>query len=65
MYNILEVELPMHTVPVKPGRNLAVILEAAARNYRLKSMGFDTLAELDSRMRNRDQDDDLDLFLEL
>ena len=64
-YNILEVELPMHTVPVKPGRNLAVILEAAARTYRLKSMGFDTLAELDSRMRNRDQDDDLDLFLEL
>lgn len=65
VYNFLEVELPMHTVPVKPGRNLAVILEAAARNYRLKSMGFDTLAELDSRMKNRDDGDDIDLFLEV
>ena len=63
VYNILEVELPMHTVPVKPGRNLAVILEAAARNYRLKSMGFDTLAELDSRMKNHDQNEDADIFL--
>lgn len=64
-YNILEVELPMHTVPVKPGRNLAIILEAAARNYRLKSMGFDTLAELNSRMKNHNNDEDIDLFLEL
>lgn len=64
-YSILEVELPMHTVPVKPGRNLAIILEAAARNYRLKSMGFDTLAELDNRMRNHSQEEDLDLFLDL
>ncbi len=63
-YNILEVELPMHTIPVKPGRNLAVIMEAAARNYRLKSMGVDTLAELDTRMKNHDQKEDIDLFLE-
>ncbi len=54
----------MHTIPVKPGRNLAVIMEAAARNYRLKSMGVDTLAELDTRMKNHDQKEDIDLFLE-
>lgn len=65
VYNILEVELPMCTVPVKPGRNLAVILEAAARSYRLKSMGFDTLAELDARMKSHDQDEDMDLFLDI
>lgn len=62
VHNILDVEIPMHTVPVKPGRNLAIILEAAARNYRLKSMGFDTLAELNARMENRD-DDSEDVFL--
>lgn len=62
VHNILDVELPMHTVPIKPGRNLAIILEAAARNYRLKSMGFDTLAELNSRMESR-EDDSEDVFL--
>ena len=65
VYNILEVELPMHTVPVKPGRNLAIILEAAARNYRLKSMGVDTIAELDHRMRTHDEEEDFELFLDL
>lgn len=50
-YSILDTELPLYTVPVKPGRNLAVILEVAARNHRLKDMGYDTLAELDSRLR--------------
>ncbi len=64
VFNLLEVELPMHTVPVKPGRNLAIILEAAARNYRLKSMGHDTLAELNSRMKNPDIHDETNLFLE-
>ena len=62
VHNILDVELPMHTVPVKPGRNLAIILEAAARNYRLKSMGFDTLAELNARIENREEESE-DVFL--
>lgn len=50
-YTILDTKLPMYTIPVKPGRNLAVIMEVAARNHRLKDMGYDTLAELDNRMR--------------
>src|SRR5690606_38314275 len=37
---ILDTEVPMITVPVRPGRNLAVILEAAAMNFRLKRMGY-------------------------
>ncbi|MBR3293810.1 MAG: HPr(Ser) kinase/phosphatase [Oscillospiraceae bacterium] len=38
--NILGVELPCVTIPVRPGRNLAVILELAAMNNRQKKMGF-------------------------
>lgn len=57
VYSILDVELPMHIIPVKPGRNLAVILEVAARNYRLKAMGYDTLAELDKRINSKEKDD--------
>ena len=49
-YNILEIDLPLYTLPVKPGRNLAVILEVVARNHRLKSMGYNPLEELTSRL---------------
>ncbi|RAL24626.1 HPr kinase/phosphorylase [Thermoflavimicrobium daqui] len=38
---IVDTELPLLTVPVRPGRNLAVIIEVAAMNYRLKVMGYD------------------------
>jgi len=37
---ILDVELPIVSIPVKPGRNLAVILEVAAMNNRHKRMGY-------------------------
>lgn len=37
---LLDVELPIVTIPVKPGRNLAVILEVAAMNNRHKRMGY-------------------------
>ena len=57
-HNILDVMLPMHTIPVKPGRNLAVILEVAARNYRLKSMGYDALEELNKRVNSKSADED-------
>lgn len=49
-YSVLETDLPLYTVPVKPGRNLAVILEVVARNYRLKVMGYNALDELKERM---------------
>ncbi|TDY44514.1 Hpr(Ser) kinase/phosphatase [Alicyclobacillus sacchari] len=38
---ILDLEVPKVTVPVRPGRNLAVIVEVAAMNFRLKGMGLD------------------------
>lgn len=46
---ILEVQLPKLIIPVKPGRNLAIILEVAARNYRQKEMGYDAVQELLNR----------------
>lgn len=39
------------TIPVRPGRNLAVILEAAAINHRQKKMGYNAAEELYRRMR--------------
>lgn len=44
--NILDIKVPQYTIPVKPGRNLAVILEVAAMNNRQKKMGFNDAAEL-------------------
>ena len=38
---IFEVPVPMITIPVAPGRNLGVLVEAAVRNHALKSKGFD------------------------
>ena len=37
---ILEVEVPEITLPVAPGRNLAVLLECAVRNHILKTRGY-------------------------
>ena len=49
----LGVKLPKLTIPVSPGRNLAIIIEVAARNYRLKSMGYDASEELINRSIGR------------
>lgn len=43
--NILGVEVPIITIPIKPGRNLAVILEVAAMNNRQKKMGYNSAQE--------------------
>ena len=51
---ILDHNLPKIVVPVRPGRNLAVILEVAARDHRLKSMGFSALDELNKRLMHGD-----------
>jgi HPr kinase/phosphorylase len=39
--NVLDVEVPKITIPVAPGRNLAVLVEAAVRSHVLKSKGID------------------------
>ena len=43
---ILEVKLPKVTIPVRPGRNLAVIMELAAMNNRQKKMGYNAAEAL-------------------
>ena len=44
--DILGVNVPMVTIPVRPGRNLAVILELAAMNNRQKKMGYNAAQAL-------------------
>ena len=47
---ILGVKVPYQTMPVRPGRNLAIIIEVAARNFSLKRMGYSAAHELDRRL---------------
>jgi len=42
---ILDVKIPMNTIPITPGRNLAVILEVAAMNNRQRKMGYNPAQE--------------------
>ncbi len=53
---ILDVKVPYTVVPVKPGRNLAVIIEVAAMNNRQKKMGYNAAREL---MHNLGMVDDI------
>ncbi len=48
--NIMGVEVPSVLVPVRPGRNLAVIIEIAAMNQRQKSMGYNTAEEFNNKL---------------
>ncbi len=47
---ILGIKVPSVTIPVGPGRNLAIIVEAAAINYRVKKMGYNAAQDLVSRV---------------
>ncbi len=48
--DILGIKLPSITIPVKPGRNLAIILEIAAMNNRQKKMGYNTAEEFNRKL---------------
>ena len=47
---ILGIKVPSLTIPVRPGRNLAVVLEIAAMNNRQKKMGYNTAEEFNKRL---------------
>ncbi len=47
---ILDVKVPYQVMPVRPGRNLAIIVEVAARNMSLKRMGYSAAKEMDRRL---------------
>jgi HPr kinase/phosphorylase len=52
-YGICGVELPMVRIPVTPGRNLATIIEVAAKNHLLKGMGYHAVMELDKKLTEK------------
>ena len=50
--NILGIDVTCHSLPIRPGRNLAIICEAAAVNHRQKKMGYNAAEELYRRVQN-------------
>jgi HPr kinase/phosphorylase len=51
--SILDVEIPMTTVPIYPGKNITVIAEAIALNYQLRIQGFNTARDFSQRLLER------------
>ena len=49
---IMDVRVPQVVLPVRPGRNVAVVIEVAARNFSLKQMGYSAPLELDKRLNS-------------
>lgn len=56
-YTILGVDVPMLTIPVKSGRNIPILIETAAMNFRLAKLGYNTLKELNRELMNRIEDE--------
>lgn len=59
---IFDVPVPKVTIPVKVGRNLAIIIEVAAMNFRAKSMGYDATKVFEQNLsslikENSDEDE--------
>lgn len=48
---LLGLALPKVVIPVRPGRNLPIIIEVAAMNYRLKNMGYHAAQEFAARLK--------------
>ena len=59
---ILDTELTKLTIPVRPGRNLSVIVEVAAMNFRLKRMGVNAAQEFSDRLSDVIDDGTFDDF---
>jgi HPr kinase/phosphorylase len=62
---IIDTDVPLVTIPVRPGRNLAVIVEVAAMNYRLKRMGYNAAQQFTNKLTetlagDMDENEDLD-----
>ncbi len=50
--DILGIDVVSHTIPIRPGRNTAIICETAAVNFRQKKMGYNAAEELNARVMN-------------
>ena len=53
---ILDSTIPKKTIPIRPGRNLAAILEVAAMDFRLKTMGHNSALEFSKRLFDKIND---------
>ncbi len=62
---IIDVDVPKAVIPVRPGRNLAVIIEVAAVNFRLKRMGVNAAEEFSERLTNMIQQEKSDVDLDI
>ncbi|NTW96322.1 MAG: HPr(Ser) kinase/phosphatase [Erysipelotrichaceae bacterium] len=49
-YEVLGVKIPMQTIPVKEGRNIAVLVESAVTNFNLKEKGINSSKEFEQRV---------------
>lgn len=49
-YSIMEVEIPLKRIPVRPGRNLTAIVEVAVRDYLLKKRGYHAAKEFEQEL---------------
>ena len=56
---IMGIKIPTITVPVHPGRNLAIILEIAAMNNKQRKMGYNTAEEFNKRLMGQMDETDL------
>ena len=51
LFKFLGNKVVCHSIPIRPGRNLAIIVESAAVNYRQKKMGYNAARELYNRVQ--------------
>ncbi len=51
--DIMGIKIPMTLIPVRPGRNLAIIIEIAAMNNRQKKMGYNTAEEFNKKLMSQ------------
>lgn len=57
---IIDTDVPKLTIPVRPGRNLAVIIEVAAMNFRLKRMGLNAAEQFTHKLADVIEDGELE-----
>jgi HPr kinase/phosphorylase len=48
--DLLNIKVPYHVLPVKPGRDVVLLIETIALNYRLKEMGFHSAKDFNVRL---------------
>jgi|SoiMethySBSTD1v2_1073268.scaffolds.fasta_scaffold58025_4 HPr kinase/phosphorylase len=61
VYELFGVRVPLMCMPVAPGRNLATLIEVAARNQLLRSRGLNAARDFVSRLEQQLQNEDIDL----